>query len=193
MSTTRSGWVLALGLGTSVLSTLPLALHASASDVEPARTGGFGEMTCQQCHWENPLNDPAGRIEVTGIPDTYTPGEQYLITVTVARPDLRRAGFQMAAREDGINMSAGSDAGTLRAMDELARTVRGEAAGVTYVQHTEAGTAVKPEGTAAAWTIEWTAPESPGVPVLFHVAANAANDDASPLGDFIYTATARSR
>jgi hypothetical protein len=174
-----------------MLCALPLALHASVSNVEPARTGGFGEMTCQQCHWENPLNDPAGRIEIAGVPDTYTPGEQYLITVTLARPDLRRAGFQMAAREDGINMGAGSNAGALAPTDELGHAVQGAPKPVTYVQHTEAGTRVDPPGTAR-WTIQWTAPEFEGVPVVFHAAANASNDDASPLGDFIYTATARS-
>jgi hypothetical protein len=175
-----------------MLCALPLALHASVSNVEPARTGGFGEITCQQCHWENPLNDPAGRIELAGVPDTYTPGEQYLITVTLARPDLRRAGFQMAAREDGINMGAGSNAGILGPTDELSQAVQGTPKPVTYVQHSEAGTRIDPPGTAR-WTVQWTAPEVEGVPVVFHVAANAANDDASPLGDFIYTASARSK
>ncbi len=183
---------LALGLAASALCALPLAVRGSVSDVEPARTGGFGEMTCQQCHWENPLNDPAGRIAITGVPDTYTPGEEYLITVTLERPDLRRAGFQIAAREGGINMAAGHDAGTLRPTDELARTAIGGLGNTTYVQHTEAGTKVAKPGSAA-WTIAWTAPDAAGVPVVFHVAANAANDDASPLGDFIYTAAAASK
>ncbi|MCE2514350.1 MAG: hypothetical protein J4F37_04945 [Acidobacteria bacterium] len=31
------------------------------------------------------------------------------------------------------------------------------------------------------------------VPVVFHAAANAANDDASEFGDFIYTASATTR
>jgi hypothetical protein len=192
MLTRPYGWSLALGAGAAVLGALPLALHASGAGVEPARTGGFGEMTCQQCHWENTLNDPAGRIAVAGLPDAYTPGEQYLITVTLARPDLRRAGFQMAAREDGINMSAGSNAGTLRPTDELTTAVQAGAKGTTYIQHTEPGTTISSAGTAR-WTVEWTAPESAGVPVVFHVAANAANDDSSPLGDFIYTTTASSR
>lgn len=192
MPTSPYGWSPTLGFGAALctLCVLPLALHASIAQVEPARTGGFGETTCQQCHWENPLNDPEGRIAVDGIPDTYTPGEQYLITVTLARPELRRAGFQMAAREDGINMSAGRNAGTLRPTDEFAEAV--EARGILYVQHTEAGAKVSPPGVAT-WRIAWTAPESDGVPVVFHVAGNAANDDRSPLGDFIYTAVAATR
>lgn len=192
MPTTRDGRSLALGLGAAILCSLPLVIQASVSDVVPAHTGGFGEMTCQQCHWENPLNDPSGRIALTGIPDTYTPGTQYLITITLARPDLMRAGFQMSAREGGINMNAGTDAGVLRPTDELTTTVRGGPGNtVTYVQHTEAGTKLTTPGTAT-WTVEWTAPDLPDVPVVFNVAANAASDDASPLGDFIYTAMAAS-
>jgi hypothetical protein len=40
------------------------------------------------------------------------------------------------------------------------------------------------------WTVEWEAPPAGGA-VIFHAAANAANDDSSPLGDFIYTVEAR--
>ncbi|HEX9611604.1 MAG TPA: choice-of-anchor V domain-containing protein, partial [Gemmatimonadales bacterium] len=50
--------------------------------------------------------------------------------------------------------------------------------------HTLAGTSVAAGGTGR-WTFRWTAPDAGAV--AFHVAANAANDDDSPLGDFIYT------
>lgn len=171
----------------------PRALDASVAGLVPARTGGFGEMTCQQCHWENPLNDPAGSLTVAGWPETYTPGDEYLITLTLERSGLARAGFQASAREDGINMSAGSNAGVLRPMDELSVSSLGESSkGIRYVQHSERGTEVRTPG-AASWTFAWTAPDTEGVPVALHVAANAANDDSSPLGDFIYTAVLRSR
>ena len=147
-------------------------------------------MTCQQCHWENPLNEPSGRVRLDGIPDAYTPGEQYLITVTLARPGMEAAGFQLSAREDGMSMNAGSNAGTLRALDALAETLEGEAKRIRYLQHTRAG-AEQVKAGGAAWRFEWTAPDEG--PVIFHLAANAANGDDSPLGDFIYTAVARSR
>jgi hypothetical protein len=173
------------------LAGLPLALHASSSDVVPARTGGFGEMTCQQCHWENPLNEPSGRLTLEGIPETYTPGEQYLITVRVARPDLGRGGFQLSAREDSLAMNAGANAGTLAPADQFTQTVQDDARRVTYAQHTRAAATAATPG-AATWRVQWTAPDT-RVAVVFHAAANASNDDASPLGDFIYTTTARSR
>jgi hypothetical protein len=56
----------------------------------------------------------------------------------------------------------------------------------SLVQHTEHGTAAERDG-ANQWTFEWTAPPAGAGPVSFHTAANASNDDASALGDFIYT------
>ena len=69
--------------------------------------------------------------------------------------------------------------------------------GVTYAQHTEAGSALTRPGTAS-WTVEWrppatAAPAGGATAVVFHAAANAANDDASEFGDFIYIASATTR
>lgn len=190
----RPAWHLGLGVSAaafaaSLLCVLSRPLEASVSGLVPARTGGFGEMTCQQCHWENPLNDPPGRLTLDGIPETYTPGEQYLITLTLARPGLGRAGFQLAAREEGIDMNSGSDAGELRDADGRSERVQDDRKRVTYLQHSPAATDPRAPG-AATWTFTWTAP--PEGAVVFHAAANAANGDDSPLGDYIYTAVARS-
>lgn len=155
----------------------------------PARTGGFGEMTCHECHWDNPLNEKPGQLTLTGVPPTYTPRQEYLITVALVRPDVSLAGFQLASRfEAGGN--AGGNAGTLRSTDQFTETVQGEDNRITYAQHTKAGAVVPTAGTAR-WVFEWTAPSTGGT-VVFHVAGNASNVDSSPLGDFIYTATGRS-
>lgn len=146
-------------------------------------------MTCHECHWDNPLNETPDRLTLTGIPPTYTPRQQYLITVALDHPGTRRAGFQLASRfETGGN--AGANAGSLRSTDQLTETVRGEDNRITYIQHTKAGAVVPTPGTAR-WRVEWTAPSEGGA-VVFHVAGNASNADRSPLGDFIYTATGRS-
>jgi hypothetical protein len=153
------------------------------------RTGGFGEMTCHECHWDNPVNEPSGRLTLSGTPATYTPQARYSIIVDLARPELVLGGFQLSARF-GSGSSAGTNAGVLRPIDQFAERVADEGGRVMYVQHTKAGaTAAKPG--AARWTVEWTAPAG-NTPVIFHAAGNASNGDASPLGDFIYTATASS-
>ena len=137
-------------------------------------------MTCHECHWENPANEPPGVLALTGVPETYTPGTPYVITVSVSHPEMKRAGFELSARVDGP-ASAGSAAGVLRAPDALTRVA--DEKGISYISQTEEGSKA---AAAGRWTIEWTAPAS-GVPVVFHAAANAANGDASPLGDHIYT------
>ena len=161
-------------------------LMASASGPVPARTGGFAEMTCLQCHWDNPINDPAGRIGLTGVPDTYAPGERYPITVTIAHPELVNGGFQMSARfEDGTN------AGAFRSPDERSEPVSDDGGRITYIQHTSPGSLTAAKGQSR-WDVEWTAPAAGGAVVL-HLAGNAANGDLSPLGDYIFTTTATTR
>lgn len=170
----------------TVACALPLVVLASANSLVPGRTGGFGEMTCHQCHSTNPLNDPSGRLTLAGVPPSYTSGQRYLITVTVAHPQLVRAGFQVAAR-----FETGDNAGTFRPVDDRTEAVPDDAGLITYLQHTATGTEVPAPGTGQ-WTFEWTAPAG-GSPVAFHAAANAANGDGLPRGDFIYTVTATSR
>jgi hypothetical protein len=176
--------------GLAALLTVAAALDASESGPVPAVTGGFGEMTCQQCHWDNPLNAAPGRLTLTGLPPEYTPGETYAVTVTLTKPEATSAGFQLTAREDVMAMNAGAGAGSLRSTAASTQLAQDDRQRVTYLQHTKTGSAMGPSG-AARWTFEWTAPEMGAV--VFHVAANAGNGDASPLGDFVYTAVAHTR
>lgn len=173
----------ALGLAFAGLSTA-VALPPYAEGPPLAHTGGFGEPTCHVCHFDQPLNAPGGTLTLEGAPATYEPGETYRLTIRTARPGLKRGGFQAAVRFAG-GERAGRPAGTLRALDGRVRVVRAAGSGVEYAQHTEAGTRGAAPDTAR-WTLEWTAPGDPLAPVVFHVAANASNDDASEFGDFIY-------
>lgn len=179
-----------LGLAALPLPFAALAAGASADGSVPARTGGFGEATCRECHWDNPLNEPSGELRLDGVPRSYTPGDRYVLTVTLTRPRLERAGFQIAAREAGINMSSGTDAGTLRPAGDRVHSVHGEAGRVTYLQQTREGARAASNGRAT-WTLEWAAPAE-SRPVIFHVTGNASNADDSPLGDFIYAVEVRS-
>jgi hypothetical protein len=149
----------------------------------PAHTGGFGEPTCRQCHADAELNDAGGSLVVAGAPGTYEPGRSYDLTVTLRRAGMLRAGFQLAVRfAEGDR--AGTQAGTLAPADQCAKVLRDTLSGVLYAEHTLAGTAVT--GDSARWVLRWTAPGTSGHPIVLHVAANAANDDDSPFGDFVY-------
>lgn len=155
----------------------------------PAHTGGFGEPTCRQCHFDAGLNEPGGKLGVGDLPSRYVAGRTYDLVVSLRRDGFERAGFQLAARF-AHGPAAGTQAGALTPGDRGTAIVRDSASGVLYAQHTGAGTNVMGDTGAASWTVRWTAPAQPHGAVVFHVAGNAANDDDSPLGDFIYATAA---
>lgn len=177
-----------------ILLSLPLAASAFKEGPYPNVTGGFGEQSCHLCHLDNPLNAPGGSLTLDGVPQTYVAGQKYPITVTIAREGLRRGGFEIAARFAAGRLK-GRQAGTWRPLDAREQLIPGAVdKALTFVQHNLAGSRVPSTG-ANTWTIEWTAPianPGPPGPVQFNVAANASNNDDSPLGDYIYLKSARS-
>lgn len=150
----------------------------------PAHTGGFSEPLCTECHFQAEVNTGSGILTIDGLPHEYEPGRPYTLIITIAQEQLSAGGFQMSAR-----LTGGTQAGTLTAGpgDETRVDVT-TSAGVQYIHHVYAGThAVAPD--TARWRVVWTAPAAGEV--VFHVAANAADDDESPLGDMIYAAALR--
>lgn len=157
----------------------------------PNMTGGFGDQTCRLCHFDDDLNAPGGSLTLDGVPATYTPGRRYEITVRIARAEIVRGGFEIAARF-ASGPQAGRQAGTWHIDAPRLQTVTSQTdPSLVFVQHTTAGTDASTPGSVT-WTFAWTAPVS-DAPVQFNVAANAANDDASPLGDFIYVSEKTAR
>src|SRR5262249_59028356 len=128
---------------------------------------------------------------VDGVPPTYSAGETYQLTVTISREGLRRGGFEIGARF-ASGRQRGKQAGTWTPLDNRVQLIPGAVDRVlTFVQHNLAGSRVPATG-ANRWTMEWTAPPRASAPVQFNVAANASNNDDSPLGDYIYLKSARS-
>jgi hypothetical protein len=153
-----------------------------------AHTGGFGEPTCHACHAGAPPNKLPGRVTLDGVPDRYVPGHPYRLTVVLTRPGMAAGGFQLAARF-AAGAAAGRQAGDLGPVDDRVAVTIADSTGIAYAQHTLAGVR-PPVSDTARWTLEWRAPVSK-VAVVFHVAANAADDDASPFGDFVHTVERR--
>lgn len=164
---------------------LPAAIVAFAEGPLPGFTGGFGEPTCRACHLDSP-EPPPGMLKLEGVPLRYEPGREYVIAISLAHPSLARGGFQAALRyADGPDK--GRSAGTLAPADDRVQIVDGPN-GVHYIQHSAKGSVPATAG-AIAWRLRWTAP--PGGVVALDVAANAGNDDASPLGDVVATRSER--
>jgi hypothetical protein len=144
-----------------------------------AFSGGFGEQSCYQCHFDYDLNMAEGVLELNGIDERIEAGESYELEVFLARPDLGAAGFQLTARfEDG------SQAGSFTLNDEVIFTPNtpGE---VEYLQHAIRN--IEPENGTKSWKFTWTAPADVDQPIIFNLAGNAANGDESAFGDWILT------
>jgi hypothetical protein len=66
--------------------------------LDGAFTGGFGEQTCHSCHFDYDLNREGGSLLIQGLEDSYQPGNEYEITVTVESEHLENGGFQLTSR-----------------------------------------------------------------------------------------------
>ncbi len=148
--------------------------------LDGAFTGGFGEQTCHSCHFDYDLNMEGGSLTAEGIPETYQPGKEYQITVTVESEQLEIGGFQMTSRfEDG------SQAGKFDWEEDRLTFTLSVTDEIQYIQHSRDGT--EPTGEReVAWTFSWQAPDEESEKVIFNIAANAGNYDDSSFGDWIY-------
>jgi hypothetical protein len=178
------------GLATAALLATGLRLAASHAypDGAPAGfSGGFKEDSCQACHFSQELNAAPGRVSIEGVPARYDGGKKYVLTITLTREEMKRAGFQLASRfTDG-----GGQAGSLApgAADGERVDIAREGP-VQYANQKKAGSSPTEAGVAR-WTVEWTAPATGGA-VVFNVAANAADGDGTTSGDYIYTSAVES-
>ena len=177
---------LALVVQRAVSSTpAPSTPLAARNAPPPGHTGGFGEPSCHKCHWEGDLNEPAGTLAIEGLPARYQPAVRYRITVTLRHPELATAGFELSARyERGPDV--GKQAGSFTPTDERSAVTKVDSTGVSYLHHVRAGT-IPVEPRTGRWVVVWTAPLAGSGPVVFHLAANATNDNDSELGDYVYT------
>ena len=162
-----------------------VASHAYAEGAPPGFSGGFKEESCHACHFHAEPNTPPGRLMIEGVPARFEPGHRYVLTITLMRDDMKRAGFQLAARF----RDSGAQAGTLAVGPDDGERIKLETTGgVEFAGQSKRGSDIAPAGVTR-WSIEWIAPAAGG-PVIFHAAANAADGNESADGDYIYTTTA---
>jgi hypothetical protein len=187
LSSPVSAWLAigCLGILTTAIVE-PRGLHIDGPPL--AHTGGFSENNCRACHWQNALNDGGVRVEIGGLPQRYQANAKHQITVLLRHEEMKNGGFQLSARFDAAALR-GRQAGSFRPLDGRTKIQKNDSTGISYMAHTREGTALSSPGLIT-WKFEWTAPADAGVPVIFHVAANAGDDTNSEAGDYIY-ATSR--
>lgn len=158
-------------------------LWANEKGPPDGETGCLGDGTCARCHRDFPLDSGRGlegTFDILGVPDLYTPGETYTITVQLGQPGQVRWGFELAAR-----FMDRTQAGEIIPTD-LDNTQVSQFRGVTFIKHTLQGTFDETPDGPVQWQFDWTAPDCGTV--LFCAAGNAADGDRRPIGDYIYTA-----
>jgi len=125
---------------------------------------------CATCHFDGETVRNSKALAVRGLPENLSSDTLYDLVVTFENPGGVAAGFQMIAWTE--NQSAGTFA------SQAADT---ETAG-TAIRST---TVTKKDG-AVSWAVQWRTPTTIDTTVNIYVAASAANDDQSPLGDSIH-------
>ena len=155
--------------------------RAYASGPPAGFTHAPGELDCSDCH-TTPAQS-SGTLTL-GVPEKYTPGQTYDITVAHASADPTRVrwGFQLTALD-----SADQKAGAFAPSDDLTLVLNGDGPfpAREYIEHTSKGT-FPGQQNGADWTFKWTAPTEDVGPVTFYLAGNQANGDGNSSGDNIY-------
>jgi uncharacterized protein (TIGR03437 family) len=158
-----------------------------------SRTGApaFGSMipaepTCILCHRVDATIARTGSITVTGLPASYTPGQEYTLTVTVTHPARNKFGFELTVLD-----STGKQAGTLANVDTVKTTVRSATFnGLPRQYASHAGGAASTTVTTGEkneWSIKWTAPATASGKLGVYAAGNATNTGGTNANDVIYT------
>ncbi|MDZ7689779.1 MAG: choice-of-anchor V domain-containing protein [Balneolaceae bacterium] len=176
---------LALGLLLDSVPThsgIPPSSYPYPEHLTGTFTGGFGEDTCHSCHFDYPLNHEEGNLQLEGFPSEYQSGQSYMIRIHIERPELAKAGFQIATR-----FSDGRQAGMFSPQSDRTQFTESAPEGLQYLQHSAKGTEINGENTNT-WQLKWIAPSSSTQDTVYvNLSANAANGDASEFGDFIFT------
>lgn len=165
---------------------------ASAFGPSPSYTNAPGESNCTACHTGSDINTGPGMVEITGIPATYTSGQQFNVVVTATQADAVIYGFQFTA----ISAATGGKIGTYSippASNGRIQVLQGLIGGTLlreYMEHTSGGLSNGQFGFNS-WSFTWTAPATSAGRVDFYATANCANSDGNTGGDSIYS-TSRS-
>ncbi|MGE0882597.1 MAG: choice-of-anchor V domain-containing protein [Blastocatellales bacterium] len=153
-------------------------------------TGAPGEGNCTGCHYTYPVNSGAGKVEITGLPASYSLGQSYLVTITVSHPTARAWGFELTALDqNGTSSTIGALTPT-SATTTLQRDSDASGQPRTYLSHGEAGIAQGKAGSNS-WSFTWTAPATNAGDVTFYAVGNAANNQVTPEDDYIYTTSVK--
>lgn len=128
------------------------------------------EQNCSTCHFDDAPVHKSDMLNIDGLPGHPEPGATYDLEINFEDPKTVIAGFQLIAQ----------------AADQQAGTFVSSAAGIEFVGASIRSTEPIKGNERVSWAVTWRAPEAISTPIIFLVAASAANDDGSPFGDKIH-------
>ena len=166
-------------------AAVPFAGPSNVGAFEKGAYGGFtgapGEDTCRHCHDTYALNIPVGTIAVDGFPETYVPGQNYEVTVSLVSTSGIDWGFQATVLTEK-NKRAGK---FFLTDSEHTKVVTGVfLQDRIYVEQTRKGHYDDQRG-GASWTFTWQAPKKARGACTIYVTGNIGNDNGKATGDFI--------
>ena len=150
-------------------------------------TGSPGEQTCSQsnCHTGSTDNSMGGSVTLTStdlVNWEYTPGQTYTLTATVSQQGRSLFGIGLEAL-----LPSGANAGNLvpgTGTTTKNATIAGNSR-KNIVHNMNAGATAN----AHSFTFTWTAPAADVGPITIYYAGNAANNNGTKTGDYIYNAS----
>ncbi len=181
-----------VGHGTSAMrkSTGPPACHAG----EPPNN-----ITCRTsgCHSSFPLNSGTAllNLDLGDAESSYTPGEDYIISVSLFKPGLMRGGFQLVALQDNNDtISPGvftlTDSFRTQRIDKENPHAHPNCSinSKVWIEHTENGID-DVFADSITWQFDWQAPEIDVGSITFYLASVEADVDLDATGDYVYAKT----
>ena len=162
--------VLAAGATIAVMAFVWDAARAYPDGAPWGAANPAAEQNCATCHFDDePLRD-SEMLVIRGLPEQPAPGAQYELEVVFADPNAVVAGFQLVAQ----------------AVEQQAGAFASSAANIEFIGSAIRSTAPARNDGGISWVLEWRVPLEIESPIVFHVAATAANDDGSPFGDTVH-------
>jgi hypothetical protein len=176
-------------LMSAAVAFMPIFLSAESmhSGGPPdGRTGAPEESLCTGCHSSFDPNSGDGSLQII-VPDSVVAGRPVTITVVLDDPGQSRWGFEMTVINGPWN-----GIGSFTIIDPINTQLSDNVEPARdYVKHTSDGTYAGTADGPVEWTVEYTPSMDFPAESFFdvYVAGNAANNDGSTSGDYIYTAS----
>lgn len=160
------------------------------SGAHPGSTGAPGDLTCAQsgCHVTASVTQDSGLVNTliySQFDSTYTPGNNYTVTIQAMKANISKFGFECVALKDSTNTNIGTFIPIETTRTQKISHMAGGGDLRYSMTHKTAGTTTSTPG-AIAWKMKWTAPATNVGTITFWYATNCTNNNGQNTGDQVF-------